>query len=156
MDQIRHILVATDGSDGAIAAAELAGFLARGCNSRVSIVVVHSEAALLLPGFTDVVLPGSVPFAVFPREEAKQHIEKAASEHTLPDTERSLGVVPGGTKVVQIWGHTVEEICKYATANRVDMIVVGRHGHRSFKSLLIGGTSSQIIAHAPCPVAIAQ
>jgi nucleotide-binding universal stress UspA family protein len=156
VDQIRHILVATDGSEGSLAAADLAGFLARGCNARVSIIVVHSEAALLLPGFTDAALPGAVPFAVFPRKEAKQHIEAAANEHTLPDTERALGSVPGGTKVEQIWGHTVEEICKYAANNAVDMIVVGRRGRGSFKSLLIGGISSQIVAHAPCAVAIAQ
>ena len=156
MDQIRHILVATDGSDGSLAAAELAGFLARGCNARVSIIVVHNEAALLLPGFTDAALPGATPFAVFPKKEAKQHIEKAASEHTLPDTERVLGVVPGGTKTVQIWGHTVEEICKYAENNAVDMIVVGRRGRGSFKNLLIGGISSKIVDHAPCAVAIAR
>ena len=156
MKPIRHILLATDGPAGSIAAAELAGFLARDCNARVSMVVVHSEAALLLPGITDAALPGSVPFAIFPRKEAQQHVETAAAEHTFPDTERALGVVPGGVERHQLWGHTTEKLCDFAATNKVDLIVVGRRGTASFKSMLIGGISSQLVAHAPCAVAVAR
>jgi nucleotide-binding universal stress UspA family protein len=155
MEPIRHILLATDGSDGSLAAAELAGFLARDCNARISIVVVHSEAALLLPGITDAALPGSVPFAIFPRKEAKQHAEKVTTDRTFPDAERALGSVPGGVEKYQLWGHTTEEICNFAAENDVDMIVVGRRGQASFKNLLLGGISSQLVAHAPCAVAVA-
>ena len=156
MEPIRHLLLATDGSEGSLAAAGLAGFLARDCNARVSIVSVHSEAALLLPGITDAALPGSAPFAVFPRKEAKQHVEKATTEHIFPDAERTLGFVPGGVEKYQLWGHTTEEICNFAAENNVNMIIVGRRGQASFKNLLLGGISSQLVAHAPCAVAVAS
>ncbi len=155
MEPIRHILVATDGSDGSLSAAELGGYLARDCNSRVSIVAVHSEAALLLPRRTDAALPGSVPFGLLPRKEAMQHVQTATNEHIFPDAKRALGVVPGGVEFIQLWGHTTEKICNYARDNGVDLIVVGRRGRGSFKSLMLGGVSSQLTLHAPCAVAVA-
>jgi nucleotide-binding universal stress UspA family protein len=155
VDQIRHILLSTDGSEGSLAAAELAGHLGRDCNARISVLVVHSEAALLLPGVTDANLPGSVPFGVFPRDEARQHIETATVEQIFPDTKNAIGVVPGGIETHQLWGHTTETICDYASNNDVDLIVVGKRGRASFKSLLIGSTAAQIVAHAPCAVAVA-
>jgi len=126
--QIEHILVATDGSEGALNAAGLAGFLARGCGARVSIAVVHSEDALVLPAMTSAVLPGSVPFTPFPN--------------------------PGTVELVQLWGHAAEQICTYAEEHGVDMIVIGRRGQSPFKRLILGGVSSQVVHHASCAVTV--
>ncbi len=155
MDEIKHILLATDGSQGALRAAALTGLLARGCNADIGIVVVHSENALVLPAMTSAVLPGSVPFTPFPKKDAKKRIEKAAAKTTLPDTERALGEAPGLVEHVQLWGHVAEKICQYATHNDIDLIVVGRRGKSAFENLLLGGVSSQVINHAPCPVTVA-
>jgi len=156
VNRIGHILLAIDGSEGALAAAELAGMLALNCNSRVSIVIVHSEAALALPALTAAALPGSMPFTPFPKKEAQKHIEGVAEERIFPPAESALGKVPGGSQRVQLWGHAAEEICRYAKENDVDMIVVGGRGAGSFKSLMIGGTGSHIINHAHCAVAVAR
>jgi len=152
--QIEHILVATDGSEGALNAAGLAGFLARGCGARVSIAVVHSEDALVLPAMTSAVLPGSVPFTPFPKKEAKKLTEKAAAAGTLPDTEKALGGIPGTVELVQLWGHAAEQICTYAEEHGVDMIVIGRRGQSPFKRLILGGVSSQVVHHASCAVTV--
>lgn len=154
MTQIKHILLATDGSEGALSAASLAGELARSCGAQISILIVHNEDALVLPAMTSAVLPGSVPFTPFPKKDAKKLIEKTAAEQTLPATERELGSVPGAPEHVQLWGHTAEKICGFAQDNSVDLIVIGRRGQSAFKKLVLGGISSQVVNHAPCPVTV--
>jgi len=154
MERIGHLLLAVDGSEGALAAAAMAGLLARNCNSRVSIVVVHGDALLLLPGVTEAALPGSMPFNAFPKDEARKHAEAAASEHIIPSAEAALGTVPGGVSSVQLWGHTAEKLCRYAEKNDVDMIIMGKRGGGTFKKLLLGSVALQVVGHAPCAVTV--
>lgn len=155
MDMIKHVLVPVDGSASALAAAELAGLLARTCQSRVTILIAHDEAAIALPGITQAALPGSTPFEPFPQKAARKHVEQAAREHIVPDVEAALGTIPGGVDVAQVWGHTAAEICDYAGANAVDLIVMGKRGRGGFKRLRLGSVSTHVIAHAPCAVTLA-
>ncbi|MGR9091772.1 MAG: universal stress protein [Gammaproteobacteria bacterium] len=154
MEKIGHVLVPVDGSGSAIEAAAMAGLLARNCSARVTVLVAHGEAAIALPGLTEAALPGSVPFNPFPKKEARKHFEAAASEHVIPPVEAALGAVPGGISVVQVWGHAAAEICDYAAANAVDLIVMGKRGGGTFKRLLLGSVSAQVVAHAPCAVTV--
>jgi len=154
MDTIQHVLVPVDGSESALAAARFAGLLARNCNSRVTVLIAHSEATVALPGVTEAVLPGSTPFNAFPKKAAREHIEAEAREHIVPGVETALGSVPGGVEIVQVWGHTAGEICNYAATNAVDLIVMGKRGSGTFERLLLGGVSTHVIAHAPCAVTL--
>ena len=43
-------------------------------------------------------------------------------------------------------------IVTYATENDIDMIVMGTHGRRGFRRLLIGSTAEEVARTAPCPV----
>lgn len=155
METIEHVLVPVDGSASAMAAAGLAGLLARQCKAHVSVLIVHDEAAVALPGITQAALPGSAPFEPFPEKAARKHIEAAALEHVVPGVEAALGAVPGGIDIVQLWGHPAAEICDYATRNDVDLIVMGKRGGGRFTRLLLGSVSAQVVAHAPCAVTLA-
>ncbi|MBI4831209.1 MAG: universal stress protein [Candidatus Lindowbacteria bacterium] len=44
------------------------------------------------------------------------------------------------------------EIIKFARDNRVDMIVMGTHGHNALESALMGSTAEKVVRKAPCPV----
>lgn len=51
------------------------------------------------------------------------------------------------------WGDdAVDEIVAYARERRVDLLVIGTHGHGPLKRFLIGSVASGVARRAPCPV----
>ncbi len=51
-------------------------------------------------------------------------------------------------------GSTAEAIVQYASAQRVDQIVMGRKGQGSLKSLLLGTVMNKVLQLASCPVVL--
>jgi len=45
-----------------------------------------------------------------------------------------------------------EEILRYASANAVDLIVMGTHGRGGVSHILLGSITEKIVRRAPCPV----
>jgi len=43
-----------------------------------------------------------------------------------------------------------------AVTDNTSLLVLGRHRRRALRDLFLGGTSERIIAHAPCPILVAQ
>lgn len=44
------------------------------------------------------------------------------------------------------------EILQYADECRPDLIVLGTHGHRGFRRLVLGSVAEEVVRHARCPV----
>jgi nucleotide-binding universal stress UspA family protein len=53
---------------------------------------------------------------------------------------------------VVLKGIPYEEITKFATDSKIDLIVLGTHGRRGIDRMLFGSTAEQIVRNAPCPV----
>lgn len=53
-----------------------------------------------------------------------------------------------------IAGVPYEEILKYATENKVDLIVMGRRGFSKIKRFFLGSVTQRVISDAPCPVLV--
>jgi nucleotide-binding universal stress UspA family protein len=51
-------------------------------------------------------------------------------------------------------GSPVAEICKFAKARDVDLIITATHGLTGLRHVLIGSIAEQIVRHAPCPVLV--
>lgn len=51
-------------------------------------------------------------------------------------------------------GKSDQEILRFARANKIDLIVVGRQGHSSFQKTLFGNVSEKIVRKADCPVLV--
>ena len=49
-------------------------------------------------------------------------------------------------------GWPPEEIAKLARKRRADLIVIGTHGRKGMKKLLLGSVAERVILLAPCPV----
>jgi len=151
--EISNILLATDGSEGSLRAARFAAGLARSLEAHVNILTVHDDDVLMLHAMGPAVWPAAVPDASLNVDEIKAATERTALETTLSDT---LAVFGDFTDVEtdQIWGHTAEAICDYATEHASDLIVIGSRGRSAFSRLLLGSVSTQVAHHATCPVTI--
>jgi universal stress protein A len=47
-----------------------------------------------------------------------------------------------------------EEIVRTARENKIDLIIIGRHGRKGLARLLIGSTAEHVLRHAPCPALV--
>ena len=150
---ISKILLATDGSEGSLRAAKFTTTIAAALGAKVTILTVHDDDVLMLHAMGPAVWPAAVPDASLNVEEIKAATEKRASETTLVDTKAALGDL-SNVEVDQIWGHTAEAICDYASDKGIDLIVIGSRGRSVFSRLLLGSVSTQVAHHSPCPVTI--
>jgi nucleotide-binding universal stress UspA family protein len=53
-------------------------------------------------------------------------------------------------------GRPASEIVRSATADEVDLIILGARGHGTFERLLVGSVSAEVVDLAPCPVLVAR
>ena len=150
MLQPKHILVPTDGSDDSKNAAAFAGELARTFDARVSVLLVQDDRLLVPEAW------GMAAGAQGSVEEARAEFEARGKENELAKTKEAVGDVPTGIAVAQLWGHAPTEICQYAEANDVDLIVIGSHGRSGIKRLLLGSVSHGVANSAPCSVLIVR
>ncbi|MCB1748554.1 MAG: universal stress protein [Gammaproteobacteria bacterium] len=156
MSALKHILVPTDGSQGALDAATFAGNLARDTGARVTLLAVHSEDMLMPYAWGAGEWPALPANAVLSMEEIRASVEKATAENEFAQCANALGEVPNAAERVQLWGHAAEEICRYAVDNGVDLIVMGTRGRSNFSRLLLGSVSTQVANHATCPVTLVR
>jgi nucleotide-binding universal stress UspA family protein len=150
---ISKILLATDGSDGSMLAARFTATIAQSLGADVTVLTVHDDDVLMLHAMGPAVWPAAVPDASLNVEEIKAATEKRALETTLADTKAALGGL-ANVEIDQIWGHTAEAICDYASEQAFDLIVIGSRGRSAFARLLLGSVSTQVAHHSPCPVTI--
>lgn len=153
MTAISHILVPTDGSEGALHAAELAGNLARSLDAKVTVLYVQDEDQILSLAWG---LPGGGPNGSDSIEQVRSALEKRAQENELPETTKALGKLSKEPDAILTWGHSSEEICQYATNHNVDLIVIGSHGRSKLKRAFLGSVSQAVANQAPCPVTIVR
>ena len=141
---MKRILVATDGSQPATEAVELAVELAseHGCE----LHIVHVVPIL------DV-----VPSVGFGAITAALPHEVSAHDRELLDDALALAREQGVTAMTQILrGDTVDEIVACADSHDVDLLVVGSRGHGAIASSLLGSVSRGVLAETKRPVLIVR
>ena len=156
MTAIKHVLVPTDGSAGAMRAAEFAADLARALDARITVLFVQNEDLVLSHAWGPGEFPSGAPYATLSVEEIRNLLEKRARMKELPETVSALGELAHDPESVMLWGHPAEEICRFAGDNDVDLIVIGSHGRSGLKRVLLGSVSHAVANQAPCPVTIVR
>ena len=156
MSNIRHLLVATDGSPDSLKAAKLAGDLARGFGARVTVLMVQSEDVVVPHAWGAGDFPADMPSGLMPVEEIRAMLEQRAREEELRNTAAAIGELPSTPELVHRWGHVAAEICGFAAGHEVDMIVLGSHGRSGLKRVLLGSVSRAVANDARCPVIISR
>lgn len=136
------ILLAVDGSEHALRAAQTAAELARNMHStELRIVVAYDPIPPYLGDPT-------LQYAINARLDDSQNILQKAVE--------TVGEIPAEIHTELIEGNTAEAIISVATTRNSDLIVMGSRGLGRLAGLVLGSTSQKVVSHAPCPVLIVR
>lgn len=87
-------------------------------------------------------------------EVTLNHIYKTITEdmkNKLYDIVNKSGIGKD-CKIEVILGHVASSIIKYASSNKVDLIVMGSLGYSGLTHFLLGSTTEKILRSATCPV----
>jgi nucleotide-binding universal stress UspA family protein len=147
---MERILVAVDGSEAALKAVDFAAKLAAQTKAELTIVTVVDEAYV-----------GDRALEEFARAEHFKPTwsdlsEARATEILIAAHERAA--VHKVTHVLKEWrtGNPAAQIVRYASDQRVDLIVVGHVGHSRFAGAILGSVAFKLLGVAPCPLTIVR
>jgi nucleotide-binding universal stress UspA family protein len=152
-----RVLIATDGSPGAIGAARTAlTVLAPPDHIGVlSVVDVRAEVALGgsgLIGAEPLTMPLADPTTAAELDDALMADARAAIDETIA----AMGAPAAAAERLVRHGDPATEICRVAAEGGYDVVVVGSHGSGLVKRVLVGSVSHHVIQHAPCPVLVVR
>jgi nucleotide-binding universal stress UspA family protein len=131
------VVLATDFSPGARAAVERVARLPLAPGARVSLLHVQ-------PG--DLSRPARRAAGAF----ARHRLERLAE--TLSD--RLAGVAGVRVTGALAWGRPFVEIIRHARRRGAELVVLGRHGRRPIRDLLIGSTAERAVRYGGVPVLV--
>ena len=137
---IAHVLVPTDFSETADAAARYGCELAARVGARVTLVHVFSPGVVALPD------------AVYAPTEEELQILQQAAEAELDAAAARLAPLGAAIDRVALPGMASDEIVGMARQRHADLIVMGTHGRRGLSHLLLGSVAERVLRAAPCPV----
>ena len=133
----RKILLAVDGSSHSDLAVDYAGKLAAAFDATLLIVHAYAQTSDLL-GYDD------IEKRVAARKTAGQGVIDRARQR-LADS--SLTITED-----LLEGPEAEAILAAATAQKVDLVVMGTRGLGAIKGMLFGSVSHKVAQHVHCPV----
>lgn len=141
---LRHLLIATDFSAAADRALARAAQLARQRGARLTVLHVIPQGPLDLARRFAMQAPEAAEAEA--RRGARQELEeRLARLPELPPHQVELRV-----------GRPGAEIAKAAGELGADLIVLGAHGERFLKEVLLGSTVHKALRLAPCPVLVVK
>ncbi|WP_226035970.1 universal stress protein [Aquibacillus saliphilus] len=136
-----NILLASDGSDHAIRAAEKALSLANG-NPKAEIKVVY-------------VVDGTKSKADVLHNWNSIDVDRSRKEK-LTLTEQKLKHANINYEIKILHGEPGPSIVKYANENNMDVCVIGSRGLNSLQEMVLGSVSHKVAKRAKCPVMIVK
>jgi nucleotide-binding universal stress UspA family protein len=140
---LRKILLATDGSPNAQAAAAWVGCLVRD-DPEAAVTVLT-----VFPLYVGYDANGATALAVPSDAEVA-----GLTAPVLADAVRALGDVAGRVDTLAEVGTPAEKIVEVADERGCDLIVLGRRGHGPLATLLVGSVSDRVVHLARRPVAV--
>jgi nucleotide-binding universal stress UspA family protein len=146
-----HVLIGTDGSDDAIAAART-GLGLLGEPSKVTVVCVLDTPGAATAGLESGFAGGMVSDAEVNR--AWELAEEEGASALLRTAEALDTAAP--IEQVSRTGDAGPAICRLAEEVAADVIVVGSRGRGAIKRALLGSVSTHVTNNAPCPVVVVR
>ncbi|HSF50795.1 MAG TPA: universal stress protein [Nitrososphaeraceae archaeon] len=149
-----RILVATDGSTSSIHATDYAISIALKNSSQLFVLYVIdayeysrlSSSIVLAPTF------GSEKY-LEEKNEAEKLMNKIKEKFRLKVKDNIKFKEPK-TEIVEGVKSVATTIMEYAKSENIDLIIIGSRGRTSFKKLLLGSISSNVMKNAHCAVLV--
>ena len=151
MTLFEGVLVAVDGSENSMRAADLAIDIAKKSGAHLYVLSVVPTPVYAATGVQGAVGSGAVAQGLLDRSRKEAEgfvgvvVAKAQAEGL-----RVRGEITENVPSV------VEAISDYAQEWRVGLIVVGTRGLSGFRKLVLGSVSAALVAHAPCSVLVVR
>ncbi len=143
----KRILLAIDGSDLARHAAQHGLKLAKSVGARV--IAVYASPPFETPAGFEFVPAPLLPFEVY--EEGVN----AAAKRNLGQVATAAKKLEVPCKLMHVRALAPDKaVVDVARKEKCDLIVVGSHGYGSARQLLLGSTSTRILAHCDIPVLV--
>ncbi len=143
MDEIKKILIATDGSEYTKSAIKKGLSLAKMLGAEVTGVYVVD-----IRDFSGIDLEDmEYAYVNMLRDNGDEILEE------LRDEADKMGV---RIRTVKREGIPADEIVKAAEEDDADLIVIGSFGQSALEKLLLGSVAEKVIRHAPCPVLVVR
>lgn len=151
-----RVLVAIDGSTSSIHATDYAISIAMKNNSQLLILYVIDvykysylpSSIILAPTF------GSEKY-LEERSEAEKLMNKIKEKYKQK-TKNNINSKELKIEIVEGAKSAAATIMEYAESKNVDLIIIGSRGRTSFKKLLLGSVSSNVIKNARCAVLVTR
>jgi nucleotide-binding universal stress UspA family protein len=135
-----RILLPTDGSDHALAAARRAFDLARKYGATVhALYVIDTDTNLLTVSKSEV-------------RDSLREVGEDAGKQALGAVEELAAEFEVGLDTTLREGTPDEEILAYAAAESVDLVVMGTHGREGVRRRLVGSVAERVVREATVPV----
>ncbi len=145
MTRFNKILVPTDYSAHSDEAIRTAVELASRNSASITVVNVYEPIDRLMPEAYWVVTPEQEKRVLASFQERLDKLEKQL---------RDRGTTEVTTQLLE--GEPALRILSYARDNHFDLIVMGTHGRRGVKHLLLGSVAERVLRSAPCAVLVVK
>jgi nucleotide-binding universal stress UspA family protein len=138
--EFRHVLCPVDFSESSNRSLDHAIALASWYESRLTVLHV-------VPTLEPMPVQGELGYPI-------QVVNPFTHEEVVAEMRRRLDVagVPADAVVTARAGDVSTTIVDEAVGSSADLIVMGTHGRRGFKRLLLGSVTETVLREAPCPV----
>jgi len=150
--KISKILVAVDGSEESMAAADCAIYMAKKNNAELIVLnVIHSQTNLYTPSYAWRPASPSTTNSIIKNQEAEAQRWMAIVSEKANDNKIKLR-----TEFIIDAMSIVGAIIEYAERENIDLLVIGSRGLTGFKKLLVGSVASGVVTYAHCPVLVVK
>lgn len=140
----QHILLAVDGSDTSLRALSHAIELAKAQHaSLLAIYVVEYPSAIYSSAYIEI-----APFHEAVMEEGRHVLAKAQASMNEAGVNGQTRLIDPG----MLSSGVADEIEKVALEIKADVVVLGTHGRRGFRRLMMGSVAEAFVRQAHCPV----
>lgn len=124
-------------------------------------VIAEAERMARLSGGTLTLIHVAAPEPAFVGYEPGPPTVRATTAHELRDEHRTIQKLEQevnargvAARALLIQGYPAEKIVEEAGRLGADLIVMGSHGHKMLKRLVVGSVTDGVLRKAACPVLI--